>query len=1022
MTQPLQQFGHDESPYERPEEKWVCGRASCGEACSLGPDHKGQCNTIAECVPVRQGDRWVCTRPGAAGGRCAQGPLPDGRCCNPIPPCQPAPSIRARRGSFVRWTIAASIGVLLLGLGGPWSRDVVNPGQLSASHANLQVVGAVDGETSELIDAMTQTACSACHADSDNPLADMLGASMSGGVGPVESERCLSCHYLGSQPLAPHAVRDDVLAALTASAADAEGPAPVMVRMASGLPVGAHRSEAIDCIACHKEHHGRDFDIASITNTQCQTCHSASFASFDAGHPSFSGYPYETPQRIVYDHASHIHTHFPSELTKGRSPSEVPAHCTDCHAPDDQGVEIMVRGYEASCMACHEQEIVGAAPVRFFRLPGVDTRSLAESGRWIGRWPASSDLVTEGPTPFMRLMMAGASDQGGVLVASDRSDLTDLYEADEATLADAEAVVWGVKTLLRDVLVEGQGAVLERVERAVGRELGVEEARALVSGMPRDAMRAMQERWFPDLFLEIAMHRAGRAGVAINELPAIDVDALARSGLWVGAWPDDDARYALATFPHTLGLLMAGDPEVAAAVERLDLTALGELDVASGRVQQDAATLAWGVKDAMYDALAGNFADMHARLEACVGRELDEATARALARSLPLAEVREAQNAWFPQLARDITRREMGLIPEPPAPTEPDEADEQDDGSAMDLFGEDVLGGDKDGADDALDLFGEDVLGDEEADEGGAPDLFGEDALGGKEQESSDGALDLFGGDALGEDAGDEGGAPNLFGEDALGEDEQEGGDGADLFGEDALGGDDDDAQGEAEPIVPEFVSAEDWATEGGWYLDEDTFALVYRIAGHADAFKRGWIDATRRRVLGDGVASDAAERIFNQFTDAETYGSCAKCHAVESGVGETGHVVHWHAVGQAEALTQFTAFAHGPHLTELGDEACLACHEVHDLSERDAAREAGAPTTCFRPLSISNCQSCHGDGGVSDDCLTCHNYHVGVPSGRGFGIGSLGVVRGEAGAAAFRAPSPRSIEADVESGQETPR
>lgn len=85
----VQKFGYLDSHYERPNQKWVCGRTALGDPCRIGPDGKGCCQADFECKPRRDDDRWECTRPPIAGGECETGPLPDGTCCMTIPPCTP---------------------------------------------------------------------------------------------------------------------------------------------------------------------------------------------------------------------------------------------------------------------------------------------------------------------------------------------------------------------------------------------------------------------------------------------------------------------------------------------------------------------------------------------------------------------------------------------------------------------------------------------------------------------------------------------------------------------------------------------------------------------------------------------------------------------------------------------------------------------------------------------------------------------------------------------------------------------
>ncbi len=127
MERPLQDFRFDKSEYERPEQDWVCGWAAEGRACPIGPDQRGRCRTTCECTPFRKGDRWHCTRPPNRGGKCAEGPLPDGMCARVIPTCQPVRSIRAKRGMAVLATSSFTIAVVLLLFGGPHLRRQREP-------------------------------------------------------------------------------------------------------------------------------------------------------------------------------------------------------------------------------------------------------------------------------------------------------------------------------------------------------------------------------------------------------------------------------------------------------------------------------------------------------------------------------------------------------------------------------------------------------------------------------------------------------------------------------------------------------------------------------------------------------------------------------------------------------------------------------------------------------------------------------------------------------------------------------
>ncbi|MGH7935696.1 MAG: hypothetical protein ACREF8_01645, partial [Chthoniobacterales bacterium] len=117
MQRPLDPLRFKENRYERPNQDWVCGHAAEGHGCPLGPDARGNCRHTGECVPARKGDRWTCMRSEANGGKCTEGPLPNGACAHPIPPCQPLPSIRRSRGSLVWLFVAVTAGALLILLG-----------------------------------------------------------------------------------------------------------------------------------------------------------------------------------------------------------------------------------------------------------------------------------------------------------------------------------------------------------------------------------------------------------------------------------------------------------------------------------------------------------------------------------------------------------------------------------------------------------------------------------------------------------------------------------------------------------------------------------------------------------------------------------------------------------------------------------------------------------------------------------------------------------------------------------------
>src|SRR6185436_7529098 len=110
MSEQLPAPGFNTQQYERPQLKWICGRAAEDAPCRNGPGSSGSCGADFECSPVleqKAGEakgRFRCTRPKVLGGPCADGPRPDGACGRPVPKCSPVRSIRSRR-ALATWFV-----------------------------------------------------------------------------------------------------------------------------------------------------------------------------------------------------------------------------------------------------------------------------------------------------------------------------------------------------------------------------------------------------------------------------------------------------------------------------------------------------------------------------------------------------------------------------------------------------------------------------------------------------------------------------------------------------------------------------------------------------------------------------------------------------------------------------------------------------------------------------------------------------------------------------------------------------
>ncbi|MGI9088046.1 MAG: hypothetical protein ACR2HH_09960 [Chthoniobacterales bacterium] len=480
MQKPLDPLSFKKNVYDRPNQDWICGHAAEGHACPLGPDARGNCRATGECSPAKRDDRWLCTRNEARGGKCAQGPLPDGSCPHLIPPCQPVRSLRRARGMFVWLILGLTTGALLILFGTQFRRPWMNPGELINAHAT------------------SAAKCSDCHTLETSATAPRLVSLHSlGGHAREDSALCLKCHQLGEQPLRTHGLAPAAMTQMTSQLQRSPEPQrrPAILRVSQALAPHNLKSGELACATCHQEHHGANFDLARLTNAQCQVCHTVQFASLQHGHPEFAAYPSQRRTRIFFDHASHLQQHFAERK------AQAPQGCQDCHLPGPAGRFMQVKNFNATCAACHSAQIKGEGMtvkgVAFFSVPGIDADSLAAKGISIGEWPKFADAKI---TPFMALLLDRQPAARAALEKLRGVDLLDLTKANSEQLAAAEQFAWEVKRLLFHLVVEGQSYLLKQMNGGVA-EAGVE--------VPRAALLAAQKEWMPNLLAEMANYEKG---------------------------------------------------------------------------------------------------------------------------------------------------------------------------------------------------------------------------------------------------------------------------------------------------------------------------------------------------------------------------------------------------------------------------------------------------------------------------------------------------------------------------------
>ena len=499
---PLQEFGFQESTYERPNQKWVCGRMASGNPCRVGPDGRGNCQASFECEPSKSGDTWQCTRPQSGGGKCEAGPHPDGTCCQAIPPCTPELSARTKRGWVAKWAATLAVGFVALIVTFTGDTRLLTPGPMTTSHGAL-------------------SKCAVCHSTVPEGQFGWLHVIFATVDPRKGSEACLSCHSMENTALNPHGLALDELEKRTrqVQSTAAAVHVPISLRVSkSVVPVEKALAEGVFCTTCHKEHRGEQFDLTALSNTQCQTCHAVQFDSFAEGHPKLGNYPFDRRTRINFDHGSHFNKHFPDTRKKANASAAVPGVCADCHTTDPQRRHMVVRKFESMCSSCHLGQIAGmevaSGPqgVALLTLPGLDVDGLREVNAAIGQWPPEPFDLENEISPLMKLLIG--SDAQGKKLLDDVSalDLLALEEATAEEVAVVEKFVWTVKGLIYAFSTSKMSEMeaLKKLSSATS-ESGMNRSllARLLASIPRDVWVGAQRDWFPDLQAEIALRRSG---------------------------------------------------------------------------------------------------------------------------------------------------------------------------------------------------------------------------------------------------------------------------------------------------------------------------------------------------------------------------------------------------------------------------------------------------------------------------------------------------------------------------------
>lgn len=497
MSGKLQQFGTHQSKYERPNLNWKCGHTHDGNECPNGPDAKGRCQATFECLPYKNGERWYCSRPPQRGGACEDGPMPDGTCCRPVEPCQPLRSVRFQRKRVVYAVFALTLGITLMVLFGDRQLQWITPGPVSSVHASFSQdcakchTAVMNGAVNWLaMDTETE-------AETDQPSTD--------------SHKCLECHNLGEQGLQPHNLSKEQRGTLTQSShlVMSSTPSVALKLAAAYFPNPVMDGMDIDCASCHREHHGFQADIKSISSHRCQICHSVQFEDVSKDHPSFGDYPKIQSSRILFNHSTHMQKHF-----KNAPGGETVFECMLCHQASPSGKHILTGPFEQTCSECHNDDLMDSGSLAALNVPFLDKPTLDESEKPIGYWPdVDPGLVFEPFAPVLLLLLAGDDSienwQETVEMLLTVEDLSYLEPEDEEIQIAAQQLAWAVKSLYHDLSSDGHAAIQSRLENVLNHSLLPSEIAALAGAISPDTVQNAVANWFPNIQEELEAYGAG---------------------------------------------------------------------------------------------------------------------------------------------------------------------------------------------------------------------------------------------------------------------------------------------------------------------------------------------------------------------------------------------------------------------------------------------------------------------------------------------------------------------------------
>jgi hypothetical protein len=456
------------SPRPNPLQPFQCGFSQVGRACINGPTANGQC-----CQVLTGGcDQQDCGSNCAMREKCqvADQKKASSKDRENFQKCIPVRSHWNWRNVVALNLSILAAGILLICMSLPNYERLFVPGELSPSHSQI------------LENTLVSDRCSLCHATAHGNV-----------VGKTQEQLCMNCHNTHMpDALAgnPHDLTQQQFRSLVSFHNETSSSQASLPKDHAGTK----------CAQCHIEHHGGDKDLKAITDARCQACHQQQFSSFSTNHPEFRSFPYDNTRRIAFDHVTHLEKYYTQKNTT--------FDCKQCHEIDSESPSHIGRtaSFEVACASCHQQPLQASAADGWamMQLPSLNSADLPAGAELLANWPAAALYGYDGKVTLpMRLLLSSDDTVAEALRQFAQGDLSLVRPGNIRQQVAAQTIAAAVRQLLRETAAQGQEAWKQRLtgvaSKALKRQPTESERlliRSMVSGLPPDLFRQMENGWF----------------------------------------------------------------------------------------------------------------------------------------------------------------------------------------------------------------------------------------------------------------------------------------------------------------------------------------------------------------------------------------------------------------------------------------------------------------------------------------------------------------------------------------------